>query len=378
MKRIPILIFIMTLNQYANSQDYNVIYYNSNWEVTSVKFGKYYRISGFDQTKMTFDSLVLDHYMYGGLEMTGNYSTGLKEGEFIYYYPNNTLRLKTYYKNNMRSGSWTEYFENGEVHVDISYDNNKERLMQYKDTNGISMFKNGNGKFTMIRYYNPYFESFASVDTNRLSTKQILLGNIKNGYKNGIWTLTEYNKVNWLSGNEWITKEEPRKICIIKYKDGEFLEGTYFLQDGIKKDIITDIFTYLILEPDKIVRTESIFFEPGQLIKHNYLIETVQNKLNKNESKTVIDDESQIIDFFNSKYSLTVKNCTDTFRINLSLKIDSLGKVTLGSINPKIPSAFEKEVNIVINKIDRVNHFTKRTLDFVYRVWCTEELDYKK
>ncbi|MBK7174827.1 MAG: hypothetical protein IPH84_16715 [Bacteroidales bacterium] len=110
----------------------------------------------------------------------------------------------------------------------------------------------------------------------------------------------------------------------------------------------------------------------------NILIDNVQKQINKNESKTVIDDESQIIYFFNSKYSLTVKNCADTFGINLSLKIDSLGKVTLGSINPKIPAAFEKEVNIVINKIDRVNHFTNRTLDFEYRVWCTEELDYKK
>jgi antitoxin component YwqK of YwqJK toxin-antitoxin module len=378
MKKTLIIIIALALHQNLFSQDYNTIYYNSNWEVTSMKFRKYYRISGFDFKRMTFDSIVTDHFKDGNTEMTGKYLKGLKEGEFVFYYPNNSIKLIASYKNNMRSGLWTEYLENGDVSKEILYDNDKEKLLTYTDDKGVSKLKNGNCKFSMIFYFSPYFESYALIDTSESSIKHIIKGTIENGVKNGLWTLYEYNKIGSTSGNGWITKLEPRKICSVKYKNGEFLSGTYFFQNGLKKDIVSDIFTYLILEPDKIQRTESFFLEPGQLIKQNYLIKALQKDQKLFESTTNLEDESEIIDFFKSNYSETVKNCVDTFRINISLKIDLLGKVMVNSINPKIPSAFEKEVKRVISKIEKVNHFNNSNVDFVYRVWCTDELDYKK
>ncbi len=281
MKRFLILFVFLVLRQYANSQDNNTVYYNSDWEVTSIASGKYYRIAGFDLNKMTFDGPVSDYYIDGSLEMTGKYSNGLKEGEFIYYSPDKSVRLKTCYKNDKRSSIWTEYFENGKVHKEVSYENGKERLMQYYKKNGKSRLKNGNGKFLMYFYSTPFVDPDLPLDTKSKPTKQRLEGKIKNGYKNGTWALYEYHMIFHLSDGEWIPEEKLRLISTFKYKDGEFLCGTYFAISGDKKDITKGTFTGFIPEPVKIERTELLLFEPGQYIKYNNLFKTVQNLLEK-------------------------------------------------------------------------------------------------
>ena len=89
---VAILIFCGHL---VYSQDFDKAYYNAQWELTSFKYASYYRTSGFDQSSMKFDSTVTDYYMDGTTEMAGRYVSGVKEGDFIYYYPDHTLRLVT-------------------------------------------------------------------------------------------------------------------------------------------------------------------------------------------------------------------------------------------------------------------------------------------
>jgi antitoxin component YwqK of YwqJK toxin-antitoxin module len=69
-----------------------------------MKDATYYRISGFNPDLMKFDSIVVDHYMDNNVEMIGQYHNGIKEGDFIYYFPDQTLRLSSSYVNNKRPG----------------------------------------------------------------------------------------------------------------------------------------------------------------------------------------------------------------------------------------------------------------------------------
>jgi antitoxin component YwqK of YwqJK toxin-antitoxin module len=378
MKNTLIIIFIFILTQYANSQDYNTAYYNLNWEVTSMKYGKYFRTSGFDPQKMTFDSLVIDHFMDGSIEMTGKYINGLKEGDFIYYRQNHQIKLSTNYNNNARSGTWTEYFENGQINKEVVYADNKEKLTKFFDINGKSILKEETGKYSSTYYYNPKFGTYSAEKDSDYSIKYSVKGKLENGFKSGTWIVEEYQIMNILGPKGWIPKETPKILCKIDYKNGTFISGTYYLPDGLKKNILSDLFTFLILEPEKILITETFILEPGQLIKLNYLISALQNSKQNSEIHKNFQDASEIIDFFNSNYSLYAKECTDTFRIKIFLKLDDSGKVELDSIAPKTTSSYEKEAIRVIKTMPKIDNYSKKDLNFVYRILCQDELDFKK
>jgi antitoxin component YwqK of YwqJK toxin-antitoxin module len=377
MKRLFYFTLLLLICLSSFSQDYKTIYYNSNWEITSYKFGKYYRNSGFDTVKMVFDSLVTDHYMDGSIEMIGSYKNGIKEGDFIYYYPNRSIKFKCSYTNNERSGIWAEYFDNGSISKEIKYVDNREKLLAINDIKGNNLLKTSY-KYSFVYYLNPDYNTYSIEKSGNFSIKYKLEGNLINGYKNGTWVLTEYQTTNTLFNNKWITKETPKTLCSVKYKDGNFISGIYYLPNAFKKSILKDIFTSLILEPDKVTRTESFRFEPGQLIKQNYLIKALQARDKKLAKPIVLKKESEITDYFSANYTMYAKKCTDTLRFKITLKIDDSGKIEIQSIDPKTDSQFEKEVYRVIQTISKLENPVNHDFSFYYRILCFDELEFKR
>jgi len=354
-------LILLLLSALSFSQDFDKVYYNSKWEITSMKDATYYRISGFNPDLMKFDSIVVDHYMNNNVEMIGQYLNGIKEGDFIYYYPDQTVRLSSSYVNNKRSGRWVEYYQNGQVHKEVEYDNGKEKLIQYNNSNGESNLKNQSGRFEMSYYYDSHFDVNSSRKLDSENKSYILSGNIKNGYKDGKWTL----------------RCGLKKVCQLNYKQGDFIQGKYFI-NNTKQNIKDDIFSLLILEPEKLEITAKLCAESGQLIKENYLIRYIQQARDSKQRKIEFQNEDSFVNFFERQYSVYVKNWADTFRIKVNLRIDPDGKVSITSISPNATSGHKKEIERIVNIVQRIKSPTQDSIEINHRVVCLEELSYKK
>ncbi len=361
MKTRWIFLFLLLVCSSSYSQDFNKVYYNSKWEITSMKDATYYRISGFNPDQMKFDSTVVDHYMTNNVEMIGQYQDGIKEGDFIYFYPDQTVKFKTSYLNNKRSGRWVEYYQNGQVYKEVEYDNSKEKLIQYNNSNGVSNLKNQSGKFEMVYYYDAHFDVYTAHRPDSDNKTFVLSGRIINGFKDDVWTL----------------KCGLKKICQLNYKDGNFIQGKYFI-NNTKQSIKDDIFSYLILEPEKLEITAKFCAEPGQMIRENYLLRYLQQALDRKQRKIEFQNIEGFINYFEKQYSVHVKNCADTFRIKINLSIDADGKVSVTSLSPNTPTAHSKEIDRIINTIQKIKSPTKDSIEINHRVLCLDELNFKK
>src|SRR5574344_1055263 len=146
MKKIIIIVLFYPILLFG--QDFNKIYYNTDWEVTSKINSIYYRTSDFIDSLLAFDGKIEDRYALNNqLEMIGYYKNGKKNGEFIFYYPNGDIRLIANYLNNYRNGNWKEFYPNGCVKIEAKYINNLELLIQLNDSSGNSVINDNKYRF---------------------------------------------------------------------------------------------------------------------------------------------------------------------------------------------------------------------------------------
>jgi antitoxin component YwqK of YwqJK toxin-antitoxin module len=378
MNKVLIILFL-SVSTIAVAQDFNIVYYNSKWEVTSIKYAKYFRNSGFDPSTLTFDSIVTDHYMKGPIEMIGRYSKGIKNGQFIYYYPNQSVKLITTYTDNKRSGTWMSFYENGQIEKVVEYKEGKEILIKYNNKEGKSFLKDLTGKYSIETFYNYYFNAFSQSSLDDRSDRYLVTGKLENGFKTGLWTIKHYVPTSTRVGDgNWNTYYSSIKAFQLKFENGNFIKGWQYLSGNLRTKIDFDTLTYLIPEPEKIKITESIFNEPGQLIKQNYLIKAVIASQQKSTKQVLIESETELKDFFYSNYSHYAQNCSDTIRMTIGLKFDDQGKISVSSISPHIGTGFEKEVYRVIGLISKVKIHSQSIYILNYRVLCVDELDFKK
>ena len=380
MKRFVFLILLL-IPYSAISQDFNTVYYNSNWEITSMKDAKYFRNSGFNPYTLKFDSIVVDHFMDGTIEMMGNYNSGKKNGQFIYYYPNQSVKFISNYSDNNRTGIWTSYFDNGQINKVVEYTNGEERLLEYYKENGKNVLKKLSGKYYLTFFLNPNFASFSESPSNDQTDKYNITGKLKNGYKNGLWEIKRYIKTSTRVGEgDWHTNYVPDDKFLLNFKNGTLINSRQYLQNNTLFRFIFnyDTLTYLIPEPEKIQITESLFRETGQKIKQNYVIKAIVDENRKSLKKVVIEDETELKDFFDMNFSRYVTNCSDTLKLKIILVYNDQGNISVESINPHIGSGIEKEVYRVIDMISEVKTRSKSSYLLNFRIRCIEELDYKK
>jgi len=159
MRKIIILGFIpFFLIKIGYGQD--TIYFDSKWNKSSKINYSYYRIitplkskyiiedyfaSGQIQMKgisRSKDSIikdgVFDYFSKNGIKnKTVTYKDNQKEGRYLLYYPNSTLKESGFYKNDHLSGKNIQYFENGIV--------KRECLLKYGMYNGKMTYYNESG-----------------------------------------------------------------------------------------------------------------------------------------------------------------------------------------------------------------------------------------
>jgi len=80
-----------------------------NFDQLQNRDGLYYMVND----KEPFSGEIVS-YVEGKIEFEGNVQNGLKEGLWIYYYPNGQKKKEGVYADGLKEGTWTYWAENGE------------------------------------------------------------------------------------------------------------------------------------------------------------------------------------------------------------------------------------------------------------------------
>lgn len=139
--------------QVINSQQSDTLYLNANWQICEKPFASYYRFS-----KIIIDSSwyytgrVMDYYMNDTLQMNGHYSsTGEKDGNFWFFYPNGKLKTHGVYSKNERKGPWEYYYKEGKFQIKINYSgsNGNFTVLDFVDSTGKVLTRDSTGHFEL-------------------------------------------------------------------------------------------------------------------------------------------------------------------------------------------------------------------------------------
>jgi antitoxin component YwqK of YwqJK toxin-antitoxin module len=84
-------------------------------------------------TDLTYS--VWDYYQQNRIRMTGSYLDSkmlVKNGEFVYYFPNGKVEKEGEYQNDALLGVWTHYFMNGNLKSKGEYNSEKKKIGQWE------------------------------------------------------------------------------------------------------------------------------------------------------------------------------------------------------------------------------------------------------
>ncbi|MEJ0057439.1 MAG: hypothetical protein WDN75_18365 [Bacteroidota bacterium] len=241
-KFISTAILMVAIWQRSGAQDYQKVYFNSEWIVTSIENASYYRTSGFKSSLPSYDGEVSDYYIKNDqLEMTGSYNNGLKEGEFRFYFSDGKVRLIASFKNNNRAGTWEEFYQNGQMKVKLSYSNDSEMLLELNDSLGNSRLKQGSFKYRL-----QYVDILGAGSQRSNKEEWEVSGSVMQTLREGRWNV----------------RKNGQSYASMVYKAG-ILEKGYYFQNNQRIVLNSNLVFPLILDPVKILYDGEFCF-PGR------------------------------------------------------------------------------------------------------------------
>ena len=261
---LTILFLVPTCLFSQNSND-KTVYLDSLWKETTKENHKYYRI--IKDHNIEKDSYkVYEYYKSGKLEMEGTSSTKenlTREGEFIFYYENGNKESVENYVKSKLNGKLYKWYENGNKRLEGEY------IQDDKTISGKLKFLqcwNENGKQTVVDG-NGYYESNDKYYLNK--------GEIKDGFKNGVWTGVSYQ-------NKYTYSE--------KYKNGLMISGLSIDDDGTRHEYFV-----MDLQPQPKKGIQDFYNYIGK--KFKYTKESIKNDIKgKIIVQFVIDRDGKIVE----------------------------------------------------------------------------------
>lgn len=344
------LVFVINIPFNINAQEYNRVYYNSNWVVTSIDKATFYRISSFNPELRSYDDKVTDYYIKNNqIEMVGFYKNGKKNGEFTFYYPNGKVKMKINYNNDERVGEWAEFFSNGRISKKLFYVNNTEKLIELNDSLGYSLLENNKINYTY--YLKDFPEDPLDFDDDKGEKFEIsgcLLDNLREG--------------------KWVVNKKRDLFAKMNYKNGVIIKGYCMTKNingkYIESRINNNIIFPFIIEPIKFYVTENYFFEPKAVIKTNYLIKGLYQSKNKTKEKVKFSNFDDLVYYIQENFNIK-SSAYNKFIITLSIKN---GIIERFSTTPKLSEEVTKYLESIINTIDKIEFTTENNLVIEYSV----------
>ncbi|MEN8248766.1 MAG: TonB family protein [Bacteroidota bacterium] len=186
---VSLLLGVATL---ANGQFVDTIYYNSDWELTSIGTSQYYRVAEIDTVKLKFVGKVKDYYSGGKLILDGYYNEGgKKHGHFTRYHENGGKYSEGDFNQDTLAGIWSYYDEDGSLFERVNFNNKQFVIEDYYDKEGNHLVKNGTGKWHRVFHDITGYQILTAyfIDNKRVDTWTVKGANgditIKEEYKDG-------------------------------------------------------------------------------------------------------------------------------------------------------------------------------------------------
>jgi len=187
-----------SVRYWVDSQDSVTMAFNNDYYLIEDTCATIIRYAHFNRTTHKFFGHFKDVNKQNPSQLLaeGNYTAdGLKEGEFIAYNTNGTLRSKGGYKNNKYDGKWQVNDSSGKPLISFIADTDKVQIIEAWNDKGVKTIDNGNGNY----------EGHSAAITWG--------GKLVNGLPDGLWTAKAANDEN----NTFTIFEH--------FKKGKFIKG---------------------------------------------------------------------------------------------------------------------------------------------------------
>lgn len=323
----------LTITNRVISQDFDRVFFDENWIVTSADSGVYYRKSGFNPLIPAYHDSVTDFYVVNNqTEMTGYYQNGIRSGIFNFYYPDGKLRLTAEYQENERTGNWKEFYQNGILKISILYEGDIEKLLELNDSKGNSMIKNDEIKYRLA-YGNMlvHLSDFENRENEEIMT---ISGNVINHLRDGRWTIRKGRQL----------------YASLSYIYGDMDEG-FVIIDSRKMPLFNKRAFPLIADPLKFNTTERLVLQPGAVIKNNYVTEALHQYRYKSMEKISIKSYDELKEYINDHFTLRSTTNIETVKIILAV---SDGKITGIKTEPKLSAGTVEDLRLLIETIEQI------------------------
>lgn len=258
-----IIFYLFTSSIFAQNNNDKKIFLDSLSKETTEGNHKYYRIiKDYNSVK---DNYKLEEYYKSGvkkLEGTISDKGSLKrEGEFIEFYENGNKESLRNYLKSIPTEKEIEWYENGNKKSEAFYTGEDwktgkhYRIDQYWDEQNNQTVINGNGFCNLKNNYATFY------------------GNLKNGYKDGIWK------------NEYIKFDESFTET---YENGKFISGIL-----IDSDKISHYYTELESQPSPKKGLQDFYNYLGKNIKVPRKLRQITGRI---IIEFIVDKEGKIVD----------------------------------------------------------------------------------
>lgn len=354
LKKIALTISIITTTStLLISQDFDKVYFNSNWVVTTIDKAVYYRKSDFNSQIPSYANKVTDYYLNNGqIEMTGQYENGLKSGTFNFYYPNGKLKMVANYKENERLGNWKEFYHNGVLKLNIEYQDDIENIIELNDILGNSLIKENKLKYILT--YSDAPGRFTEVNSLLEDVTYEISGTLNQNVRDGKWTVKKGKQI----------------YASLTYSLGKMEKG-FFYTSGQKTPLLNKSAFPLIVAPIKFLITERFTLEPGAIIKNNYMTQGLHEYKYKSMKKVTIKNYEDLKQYLNDHFELRT-NKTEQIRILLQT---NNGRITNFTTEPKISINAEKDLRLLFETIEKIEFDWNKTITIDYKVQPYESIE---
>ena len=343
MKFLTFLVVILAQSHGLAAQQYNRVYFDSNWILTSIEKATYCRESGFDASKPSYDGKVSDCYLSNGIiEMEGTYESGLRNGQFKFSFSDGKAWMILNYQMSERVGVWSEFYQNGIVKVKIEYVGGVERVLELNDSLGAPILIND--KFRYTQYFFDESSDKKALYSERDEFK--ISGSFANNLRNG----------------NWMIKRDGTNFASLKYENGILIKGVY-LKDNQKTPILNNLVFPLIMDPFKFRVTELFKSEPGAVIKNNFVTEGLHQYKFRSMKKATIGKYDDFVKYINDHLELRSTQGRKKLTINF---IIADGIISDFKTDQPLSTSLKEDVKLVCSTIEKITFTTNGTVRMEY------------
>ncbi len=228
---------------YRNFLDFDLavlLHYDSLWRITTPERACYQREAVWNDLITDFNGVFRDYDRDFNLLQKGHYVLGKKDGVFLYYYPDGTLRRELAFRKDVPAGTWKFYDERGELYRKIRM--------------------HGKDDFSVI--YNRYFQEEFGVQKGFGNWLKLFIKRDKSG----VLFVTGRFKDGKMDGT-WEIRQNGQLIIEEKYKKGKH-KRTYLYPTGQKKVKTDRVIGSWLLEPFELSQTDKLILESKEVLEY--------------------------------------------------------------------------------------------------------------